>query len=599
METILKQPKQKQKTYIFIALIFSYLSLLAIRQVDNYSKADSIVWMGAFPIILLGLIAVSIFYFLSTYEKRKFIFSLIGGGALAASFVYGSYLHYENDLFVGFAVSGMRMLCTIGYCFWTIPLFAMLFDLVDYCKRKIVYKENTKNRKNVFIKYWLIIFACYLPTFLHCWPGNFVYDARYQMTEVVTKTYKIHHPMLHTYLMGFFYNLGNKLFGSVSIGFSIYTLLQMLILSAAFAYAVTYLYKRGVPRLGRVVTLVFYGLVPFNAIFSITATKDVLFAALFVTFFILILSVIRDKEEMSVFTLIKIMFIGVLMLHFRKNAMYGLLVTIPFFVFSLKEKKERWRLAFALFAVICGAVVFNLGMRFLLHAYDDDSRREMSSVPLQQMARVADYRQDMPAELYEDFLQYISEEGIYGYNPYLSDPVKGNVDERYLRNHFGDFLRLWVRIGLKYPDEYIESFFTNTMGYWYLGRTEHYLARGDDLFLYHQTIGLGEEIEKKDLFPIVKYILDPLYVQEGHLTTPVLGALHRSSLYCWILFFSVLYFLYKKQKRKLVYLLYPVFYILSCYLGPIVALRYIYCIIGSMPIVFEILLSKQETDEIE
>ena len=92
-----------------------------------------------------------------------------------------------------------------------------------------------------------------MPVFLANWPGNFIYDAKYQLSEVVHNSYKTHHPLIHTWLMGTAYKLGVE-WGNVSKGFQLYTLLQMLVLSSSFAYGLLYLRKRGMPRLFRVIS---------------------------------------------------------------------------------------------------------------------------------------------------------------------------------------------------------------------------------------------------------------------------------------------------------------------------------------------------------
>ena len=43
--------------------------------------------------------------------------------------------------------------------------------------------------------------------------------------------------------------------------------------------------------------------------------------------------------------------------------------------------------------------------------------------------------------------------------------IYGN--QQYLAEHQGEYLKLWLSIGLRYPGKYIEAFLDQTKGYWY------------------------------------------------------------------------------------------------------------------------------------
>ena len=82
---------------------------------------------------------------------------------------------------------------------------------------------------------WIFIFICWLPVFLADWPGVFVIDNVFQMRWYLEGTISAHHPVLHTYLLGWILSFGKDVFGSWEAGMCIFSLLQMLFLSAVFA----------------------------------------------------------------------------------------------------------------------------------------------------------------------------------------------------------------------------------------------------------------------------------------------------------------------------------------------------------------------------
>lgn len=58
------------------------------------------------------------------------------------------------------------------------------------------------------------------------------------------------------------------------------------------------------------------------------------------------------------------------------------------------------------------------------------------------------------------------------YQPELSDPVKALIQyghPEYLETHKGEYLKLWVQLGLKYPLDYWNAFVDQTKGYWFPG----------------------------------------------------------------------------------------------------------------------------------
>lgn len=114
---------------------------------------------------------------------------------------------------------------------------------------------------------------------------------------------------------------------------------------------------------------------------------------------------------------------GVLMLLFRKNAVYALIVAIPFLVGVTLKKKRKIVLTAALVATIVLAHLSNEGLIQALQASGDDGLREASSIFVQSMARVADYRgEELAPELYEEMLLYWEDGFEEVYNPYISGP---------------------------------------------------------------------------------------------------------------------------------------------------------------------------------
>lgn len=139
-------------------------------------------------------------------EKRLHVVSGCLGFLLSLGIVYGSYVHFTNDIFSSAKVTFLQVALVFGFFAVMTALFEELLLLWDrlpgWYERKEKERAETgeeaagKAGKNglYFMAVWLFIFLSYIPIFLSCWPGNFVYDTPFQLAEVVSGSYKTHHP---------------------------------------------------------------------------------------------------------------------------------------------------------------------------------------------------------------------------------------------------------------------------------------------------------------------------------------------------------------------------------------------------------------------
>ena len=67
---------------------------------------------------------------------------------------------------------------------------------------------------------------------------------------------------------------------------------------------------------------------------------------------------------------------------------------------------------------------------------------------------------------------------------------------------------------------------------------------------------------------------------------PVLGYLFRLDGWVWLFYTYLGWCIYKKNKKAGALGAIPFFYLGTCYLGPVSILRYIYCLIVAVPLLF-------------
>lgn len=595
-----------------LIVLLSYLSVLSLARVISLNGDGAVYFGGTYfgynlTAVLYFAVTIRLLYrFTLLTDRRLKAVSAVGGILLGLAVVYGGYAHYANNIFISVPESLLQPFLAMGISVCTTPACAVILQLPSRFEHWNTGRRTrpdgrlqtflAAHPRYYFLLAWSILMLSYLPLFLCQWPGNFVFDAKYQLSEVVYDSYSTHHPLLHTLLMGGAYRLGLRM-GNPSAGYQLYTLLQMLVLTGVFAYLLLYLYKRKAPACIRICTFLWFALFPMHGLFAISATKDVLFAAFFLWHSIFLYRLLVDREPFGPYSYVGTVISGVLMVLLRNNARYALCAAGLILLLSLKPLASRLRILLLLAAVLLLSSLCNRGLIASTHAHSSDTNREMMSVPLQCMARVASYRGgELDAALYEELCLYVPPEDIPRYNPYISDPVKGSANEELLGSNKVNLFKLWLKIGLQFPDEYLESIITNTMGYWYPLNQGRYVSA--DIALYHTLIGVEHEITKHDYFPLAGRLYNYFFYLDTYRSTPVLGYLFRNAPYVWLLILTLLWSIWKKHYRLLLWGMLPLMYLGTCFLGPMAALRYIYCLIVCTPLLLYAAVSDSSSGQV-
>ena len=217
----------------------------------------------------------------------------------------------------------------------------------------------------------LICFVCYLPLFLRFYPGSFGADSINQIRQAMhLKDYNNHLPVLSTWLIEIFYDLGHAITKNVNASLAFYTVFQMFITALTYAASVVYLLKKGLRFPAALTIFAVFALVPAFAMYAIYIHKDTPAADL-----LLILSVYLhffacarkgDAKRLKVhFILFGIL--GVLFMLFRSNHFYiypVLIVPVAFFIKNYRKQLVPVMIAaFVIAALFKGPFLKSLGIR--------------------------------------------------------------------------------------------------------------------------------------------------------------------------------------------------------------------------------------------
>ena len=478
-------------------------------------------------------------------------------------------------------VLSLLALCMLG---------AVAFLLLIFAVRKAFRKLNIpvgKPRKRtksgiVLLVSFGLITASFIPFFFAYFPGICAYDLSIQLEQITQNAYNDHHPIFHTLLI--------KLSLSLTGGLWLYTLAQLLLLAFSLAFIVYTFDVHGLPLWAETIVTLHFCFNLFNGYMSVSITKDTVFAS-FLLLFICAFFLLMKEWKLRRFVLLLLSGIGECI--FRNNGKFAFLVCVfALFLACIFGKRKR-KLYLKLFIGTACSLIVSLAMLkavFVITGADSLDKREMLSVPIQQLARTAVYEKEnlTPEEqaLIDDFILY---EAYENYNPVISDPVKGSTNTYIVRHETSRFLKIYFELFKKYPGDYINAALALIGGYVSPLDETFRMMEVDgqtvtrNYIQYACTADGFEGIETEhSLWPTLKEKLDDFALNDGFMM-PVIKIFYIPGIYLWI----YLYIFVRVIEKRRFSGLFPVLLMLAFFgtllLGPTMHLRYIYPAMIALP----------------
>ena len=427
----------------------------------------------------------------------------------------------------------------------------------------------------------VICFLCWLPYFLYEYPGIMTADSIVQYEQVIgVNPWSNHHPVIHTLLISFFYNIGMMVTGSANSAIAFYTVAQMIFMSVCAGVVTNTVLTITRRNFHTFLTLAFFALVPFNAVFAVTIWKDVPFAGLVMLLSCKLIGMI-GKEKAAITDWCIFIIVTILVSLFRSNAWYAFLVFVPFFIWSFYREWKK-ALGAALIVIIVVSVIKGPVMNGAGVLQPDFT--ESLSLPLQQIARVLVDEKEVSKEDMELIEAVIDTTYIKElYAPDFADNIKELVRAGHpeiLENNKAKYLGLWVRLFFKHPLEYIFAWYDLEGGYFYpdvayeVGNIDGIMSNSYGL-KSTPLIGGKAFIKAKEIF-----------IKLGSFV-PLYGMLWSAGTYFWLLVISTVVTLKKgKEKRRVaISWLMPMATTLTLLIAaPVVDFRYVYGAVMTMPL---------------
>lgn len=524
---------------------------------------------------VFGLI-FTLFYFL--YDRDNYVEDLTNRGFRAimlSAILAGFYFLFVHALrFIYFY---------LGDASFTGKLFYETAKDVETTGFFASVCENYKKHMGAWTFVLCLIF--FLPYFLYQFPGIMTPDSIVQYEQVLhIHPYSNHHPWIHTLILGLFYDLGYAFTRNPNISVSFYTVAQMIFMAWSASFVVRTLQIKGFRPLLCFMATLFYAIIPYNDVFSVTIWKDIPFAgvvAVFVCILIRMDAEYAKGDKANIGLMIGMVVSGAGICLLRSNGWYAFIVLTPFLIIHYWKRSKMAVIAVALSIILAAVVRYPVMNAFRVEQPDFV---ESLSIPVQQVASVivngGDVDQDSLYEIQKVVdLTYIDKL----YEPTFADNIKELVragDQPYLVDNKLAFLKIYLKLGVRNPAEYLKAFVMQTYGYFYPDR-EYEVADAEGVVSssleFHTTplIGGPVVIKAKEIF-----------IKLGNMI-PLYSVLWCMGAMFWILLTGMSVLIVRGERDKVIYYLPYLLLVLTVLVATPVAteFRYVYFLMFSIPLI--------------
>lgn len=608
---------------IILSLIFAAFATIIVfcdRNIDFNGEESILLAMngnGIVPAIVMGAFTWLYYCFFQKKYDRKIIKASI---VLTCIFSMCELIGFYMDTYSSFLNIKMNMdnivfnfISLAGYVCLIFPIITLVISF--FCKQH-VFSNTSKKGKSKFLSdsiysvIAVIIILCITwgVYFIIFFPGIVIWDSCWQIEQGLGNMQLTDdHPFLHTLIEGNIIKLGTWIFGNINAGIAFFTFLQMFIIAFIIANVIRYLAKKEVPYIARVIILMFYALHPVIAIYSVTLWKDVWMGVFILIYAIFLFEMCTNTESFFKSKKKVLLFIlTILSILFAKGT--GILIIILSLPGCFIFVKRRWKYLLSIF--IISFFIFTSIRTIAIEKFNIPSGhvQEPMSVPIQQISRLVKYhKEDLTEEEYQSINEILPVE-IIGekYDPKCSNNTKGRFNEEKFLEDKLKYAKVWLKLGLKHPFTYIDSFLANSYGYWYPETIYWEVASNNwvEMLDIYESVNnwTVNDINYKNYHnsPERKEIKENVakFINTEVREVPILNLFFSIAIFFWIDLICLAIAIVKKK-----YNLIPVFLIVnavfvSCIASPVHAeFRYAYAALVTLPLIIVYTLYEINTNK--
>lgn len=472
--------------------------------------------------------------------------------------------------------------------------FAVGYNVLLWMLRRLPLEAKAGSRKHPGRVFWMVFLSVAVIDLLYLYfalyPGVLTRDSFSTVAQIMGDgDYNNTMPFWHTVTVQLFIRLGLNLFGDMNAAVALFHSAQILFMAACFGAVVATLYQLGLPVPALLAVYGVYAFMPYNIVYSVTLWKDVPFSGAAVLFAVGFYRLLKGVGKHTWLNYAAFLLGALGFSLWRTNGWYAFLMTVLVMLLVLGKKQKKLVLIMCAVLVLCW-VLINPVLDAM--GVSGTNMVEIFAVPMQQVARVVTNERPLTAEgtamLSEIFwLDKIPEL----YDPLTVDPVKFETfrydKTGYIVDHAGEYLKLYLSLGLKYPGDFLKAWIDETKGYW---------NGGYEFWVYTLNMGgAGYGIARSG----GDNILASLFVSAFRLMNEpeVMKTFSSVGLYVWGLIGCCVINVMKKREEFLLTIA-PLVLVVGLWLGTPVfcEFRYAYPVILTMPLILCVTMFRSGKD---
>ncbi len=492
--------------------------------------------------------------------------------ALSQAIVAGFSVHYVEirskytENYIAYGTRAFLFGALLSVLFF--PIAVLLFEF----QAKVKISGTNIRSKKIFFLFWTIIFIAWIPYLLTFYPGGVVNDG----LEVIKRAMRPgiptdnHWTFPYVLTIKFFLWFGKLFSDDINEGIFIYVVVESLFVSSVCARLSSEIYSR-IGKVYGILSAMVYAICGFFASYGMTLWSDGVFGALLVLLCIFLWNI---KDDTSRFDIAKFILLSLFVCQWRNNGVYIYAFVILGMILIMRKK--------ALHMIVCGMMIIMLTLFITGPVYDKlgvykDSAAESMAIPIQQVAATVNSGYELSESQKEVVYAYVPEElWTEKYSPTLVDDLKYSANQGYMKEHSGDFIKVWMEL---LPDNfftYVRAYLMQTVGFW---KINSFQGNYWDYWIGVEDNDLG--IKAKDLISL----------RFGRSISEILLWKMRfisSGTTVWLMLFSLCSLLYQGVGKERILVLLP---LIGCWItimlaAPIAfAYRYVFALALAFPII--------------
>lgn len=415
--------------------------------------------------------------------------ALIGARVVRTEWFYSG--NYEQNYFPG--LQPVDALLFLALLVGVFALTCAVLVLYKYLLARIPLRQAPVSPCIVFVVCWIILFVCWLPYFFVNFPGVIMADSIVTIKQALgINQLTTHHPLAYTGFIAVCLRVGDAIFGGYVPGLAIYTIVQMLFISAVFAYFLSWLAARRIPLPALVVVCSVLALSSIFPLHAASMWKDGIYASFMLLLALHLFVAVEDPLRLSRPSfLVRLGLLTLAVCLARTNGVYAMVVVwVALFAVarpvrisqdgSLRRATEAQ--GTTQFAHLRGKVFLtaaaSLGAFALIICIATSALGAKSEpverygIPIQQTAAVVVFDGVMTEEQ-RDFMNTLLplEDYREEYLPCSVDGIKwaDNFDDDFFNAHQVEFLQTWLAMAPANAKIYAHAYIMESYEYWTFG----------------------------------------------------------------------------------------------------------------------------------